>query len=160
MPDVPVDAQGSKTDPTGRGIDDFLRSILPGSLDQSTVAPPAQTIGIDGPPATVATNPGIQSFPLADIAPVPSNPLASAVPPVRPQPPVADTNNIDVDAPIASAIPNVPSGDPFTELDNLGAVGGPNPIGQLGANLQPSENPLDLLAILQLIAGRQQGSNF
>ena len=32
---IPVDAQGNKTDPMGRAIDNFLRGIVPGSLPQA-----------------------------------------------------------------------------------------------------------------------------
>jgi hypothetical protein len=42
---IPVDAQGNKTDPMGRAIDNFLRGIVPGSLPQ---APEQVQIGTTG----------------------------------------------------------------------------------------------------------------
>jgi len=46
--DVPVDAQGNKTDPTGRSIDDFLRSLIPGAMPQSNAGAAAQPTRGDG----------------------------------------------------------------------------------------------------------------
>jgi len=45
-PEGYLDAQGNKTDPMGRAIDNFLRGIIPGSLPQ---APPQVQIGNGAP---------------------------------------------------------------------------------------------------------------
>tara|TARA_R100001082_G_scaffold105824_1_gene78218 strand:- start:70 stop:780 length:711 start_codon:yes stop_codon:yes gene_type:complete len=57
---IPLDAQGNKTDPMGRAIDNFLRGIIPGSLPQ---APPQVQIGNGAPTPAL----GIQAPNYGDI---------------------------------------------------------------------------------------------
>ena len=46
---IPVDAQGDKTDPMGRAIDNFLRGIIPGSLPQAPEQVQIGTVGAGRP---------------------------------------------------------------------------------------------------------------
>ena len=108
--DVPLDAQGNKVDPTGRGIDDLLRSIIPGALPQSTEQQPAFV-----PPVMGRQN--IQTG-IQDVAPAADGDVSAIMDLLGDVPVTGGTGTVSGGTDASDAVPNVPSGGLIPEDDS------------------------------------------